>query len=162
MLRLGHPPGEPVPARRIALVHDPAALRTTCFAVAALKVVARLGEEPVGLGLVARPQCLPGLDRVYRAYSSILAASYLDIRGQQATRPELYDSNSYASSQPFGEVIRASGGAGIVFDSLRHAGGVNVVAYRPRNVLDVTQANHYEIKVQTATRRIEAHRIAVS
>ena len=34
--------------------------------VAALKVLARLGEEPVGLGLVARPQRLPGLDRGLR------------------------------------------------------------------------------------------------
>jgi hypothetical protein len=38
-----------------------------------------------------------------------------------------------------------AGGSGIVYDSLRHQGGTNVVAFRPRNILDVTQAAHYEI-----------------
>lgn len=102
---------------------------------------------------------LPGLARVYRAYASRLAGAYLDIRGWQATRPELYDGSSYAASQPFGEAVRGAGGAGIVFDSLRHTGGVNVVAYRPRNVLDVAQADHYEITVEAATRRIAARRL---
>jgi hypothetical protein len=39
---------------------------------------------------------------------------------------------------------------------VRMSGGVNVAAYRPTNVLDVTQTDHFEISVSAAERRIEA------
>jgi len=38
---------------------------------------------------------------------------------------------------------------------VRHAGGSNVVAYRPGKVLEVTQAQHFEITVFAGERRIE-------
>lgn len=56
--------------------------------------------------------------------------------------------------------MRASGGAGILYDSLRHAGGINVIAYRPRNVTEIVQAGHFEIAVETGTSRIEARTLA--
>jgi hypothetical protein len=90
--------------------------------------------------------------RVYREYTARLAGAYYDIRGQRDAQPGLYAPDSYAASQPFGEDVRASGGDGIVYDSVRHLGGVNVVAYRPRNVLDVLQAGHYEITVPVTGR----------
>jgi hypothetical protein len=92
--------------------------------------------------------------RVYRAYSARLDGNYLDIRGESTTRPECYTPDGYISSQPFGEAVRASGGDGILYDSLRHAGGVNVVAYRPRNVLEVTQSTHYEVTAPVSGRVI--------
>jgi RES domain len=104
---------------------------------------------------------LPRLARRYRAYTATLAGTYLDIRGRQASRPEAYASNSYAASQAFGEGVRASGGAGIIFDSLRHVGGINVTAFRPRNVMDVLQCSHYEISVEAATNRINVRDLAV-
>jgi hypothetical protein len=97
--------------------------------------------------------------RRYRAYTCTLAGSYVDIRGQQEARADLYAADLYAASQALGEAIRAGGGAGIVFDSLRHVGGVNVVAHRPRNVLDVVQADHIEITVEAGSKRIEARRL---
>lgn len=100
------------------------------------------------------------VERTYRAYTCALAGSYLDISGEQTARPELYASASYAASQSFGEAVRASGGHGIIYDSLRHAGGVNVVGYRPANVLDVTQADHLEVAVEASSKRIEARRLA--
>ena len=66
----------------------------------------------------------------------------------------------YARADSPEEAVRAGGGAGILFDSLRHAGGVNVAAHRPRNVQDVTQGDHYELRVEAASRRIEARRLA--
>ena len=99
------------------------------------------------------------VERTYRAYTCALAGSYLDISGEQTARPELYASDSYAASQTFGEAVRASRGRGIIYDSLRHAGGVNVVAYRPTNVLDVTQADHFEVAVEASSKRIEARRL---
>jgi RES domain len=83
----------------------------------------------------------------YRTYSAKLMGSYQDIRGMAATRAELYKVDDYAASQTFGEAIRVSGGAGIVYDSVRHVGGTNVVALRPRNVRDVLMGTHYEITV---------------
>jgi len=97
--------------------------------------------------------------RTFRTYTAEIAGSYLDIRGQQASRPEVYDSASYAASQVLGEGIRVAGGDGLLFDSLRHAGGVNIVAHRPRNVLNVVQADHYEIRVQAGAARIDARRL---
>lgn len=99
------------------------------------------------------------VERTYRAYTCALAGPYLDISGEQTARPELYASDSYAASQTFGEAVRASGGRGIIYDSLRHVPGVNVVAYRPTNVLDVTQADHFEVAVEASSKRIEARRL---
>jgi hypothetical protein len=101
------------------------------------------------------------LSRQYRTYTARLAGDYLDIRGQQATRSDLYASASYAAGQLLGESVRASGGAGILYDSVRHAGGVNIAAYRPRNVIDVVQADHFELTVEAGASRIEARRMAV-
>jgi len=102
----------------------------------------------------------PTLARTYRTYTAELAGSYLDIRGQRSTRPHVYDPTRYDDGQAFGEGIRASGGSGILFDSLRHVGGVNVVAYRASKVLNVTQTDHYEVRVEVASSRIEATRLA--
>jgi hypothetical protein len=99
------------------------------------------------------------LKRTYRTYAADLAGSYLDIRGQQATRPNVYASDSYVAGQALGEAIRAAGGDGLLFDSLCHSGGVNVVAHRPRNVSAIVQTDHYEIRAEVAAPRIEARRL---
>jgi hypothetical protein len=65
----------------------------------------------------------------------------------RAGRPELYDPASYAASQVFGESVRASADDGITYASVRHAGGTNAVCYRPRKVLAVRQAAHYDLAV---------------
>jgi hypothetical protein len=98
--------------------------------------------------------------RTFRAYTARLAGEYRDIRGQGTSRTDLYDGTSYRAAQAFGEGIREAGGAGVIYDSLRHEGGVNVVAYRPGNVLDVVQADHVEIAVAAESRRITARRLA--
>jgi hypothetical protein len=100
------------------------------------------------------------ITRTYRTYTAALAGSYLDIRGQQASRPAVYDPVSYAAAQALGEGVRAAGGDGLMFDSLRHAGGVNVVAHQPHNVLNVVQADHFEIRAQVGATRIDAKRLA--
>lgn len=83
----------------------------------------------------------------YRTYSAELAGQYHDIRGQLATRPDLYNPNSYTASQAFGQKIRSDGGDGILYDSVRHVGGTNVAAFRPRNVRNVVMSTHYEVMV---------------
>jgi hypothetical protein len=46
-------------------------------------------------------------------------------------------SNRYHASQKLGEEVRASGGAGPLYDSLRRRTGVNVVAHRSLNITDI-------------------------
>jgi hypothetical protein len=79
------------------------------------------------------------MTRTYRAYTATVLGDYLDIRGQQATRPDVYASERYDASQRLGEEVRASGGAGLLYDSLRRQPGVNVVAHRPHSITDIVQ-----------------------
>jgi hypothetical protein len=83
----------------------------------------------------------------YREYSATLAGDYIDIRGQRRKHRELYRSRSYLRSQQFGERHRAQGSDGIVYDSVRDAGGTNVVAFDPCNVQAVIQARHWRLVV---------------
>lgn len=93
-----------------------------------------------------------GMRRAFRCYSARLAGRYRDIRG---AAPELHDPLSHLAGQGFGEALRAQGADGIVYDSVRHAGGIAICAYRPRKIEDVVQAAHYEISVEALDRRIE-------
>jgi hypothetical protein len=114
---------------------------------AVAEVAHHLRREAVATGAAT-------LRRRFRAYTATLGGAYLNIRGQQTAQPAVYDRTSYAASQVLGEAVRTSGGDGLVFDSLRHAGGVNVVAYRPRHVGDVLQTDHYEISTEVGASRI--------
>jgi hypothetical protein len=102
------------------------------------------------------------MTRTYRAYTAVLLGEYLDIRGRQAARADVDASDRYEASQKLGEEIRASGGAGLVYDSLRRRSGVNVVAHRPRNVTEIMQTDHFEIAVSSASRTMEVRRLSMS
>jgi hypothetical protein len=103
---------------------------------------------------------LATMTRTYRAYAATLLGDYLDIRGQQTRRPDIYASNRYDASQKFGEEVRASGGAGLLYDSLRRRIGVNVVAHRPRNIADIVQTDHFEITVLAMSRTIDVRKLS--
>ncbi|MBR0641658.1 RES family NAD+ phosphorylase [Plastoroseomonas hellenica] len=119
---------------------------------AAFEVAHHLRREAVA-------RALPSLRRTYRTYTADLAGSYLDIRGQQALRADVYAPDSYAASQVLGEAVRASGGAGILYDSVRHQGGTNIVAHRPRNILNIAQADHWDVAVEAATPRVALRKL---
>jgi hypothetical protein len=102
----------------------------------------------------------PTMTRTYRAYSTTLSGNYLDIRGRQAARPEVYASDRYDASQKLGEQVRASGGAGLLYDSLRRRTGSNVVAHRPGNITDIVQTDHFEITVLATSRTIDVRRLS--
>ena len=101
------------------------------------------------------------MTRTYRAYATTLLGDYLDVRGGQATRTDIYASNRYDASQKFGEEVRASGGAGLLYDSLRRRTGVNVVGHRPRNITDIVQTDHFEISVQATSRMIDVRKLSL-
>jgi hypothetical protein len=100
------------------------------------------------------------MTRKYRAYSANLLGEYLDIRGQQKARTDVYASNKYDASQRLGEEVRTSGGAGLLYDSLRRRGGSNVVAHRPRNITEIVQTDHFEIAVSATSRTIEVTKLS--
>jgi hypothetical protein len=66
----------------------------------------------------------------------------------------------HEAAQSFGEAVRQEGGAGILYDSMRRRGGVNIAAYRPANVIDVVQADHFEISVEARGRNIVVKRLS--
>ena len=120
---------------------------------AAAEVGHHLRREAVARGVAT-------MARTYRSYAATLHGDYLDIRGEQTLRPDIYDGTSYAASQVLGEQVRSKGRAGILYDSVRLRGGVNVVAHRPRNIQDVVQADHFEITVSATDRRIDVRKLA--
>lgn len=99
---------------------------------------------------------LEGMARTFRAYSARLEGTYVDIRGGETA---MHAPDDYTAGQAYGEKLRADGEDGLVYDSVRHRGGTNACAYRPSKVLDVVQADHFEIAVTVADRRIEATRL---
>jgi hypothetical protein len=105
---------------------------------------------------------LKTMHRTYRAYAATLLGDYLDIKGRQAEYVDVYAPDRYDSSQSFAETIRASGSAGILYDSVRRRGGINVVAYRPRNITEIMQTDHYEIVAFAASRQIDVRKLTAA
>ena len=125
---------------------------SAALVTAAIEVAHHMRREAVARGIA-------GQRRQFRQYSARLIGDYLDIRGRSGELADVYASDSYAASQTLGERVRANGAAGILYDSIRHAGGVNIAAHRPHNVLDVIQADHFEIQALAASRRIELRKL---
>ena len=71
-------------------------------------------------------------------------ARFHDLRGREKELPALYAPTSYAESQPYGVALRKQGANGICYDSVRHAGGLNLAIFRPRLVGNVTQGDHFQ------------------
>ncbi|MGE4323526.1 MAG: RES family NAD+ phosphorylase [Sphingobium sp.] len=128
---------------------------------ASASIVTAAAEVGHHLRREAVARSVGAMRRTYRAYTAILAGDYLDIRGKQAEHRAVYLADSYAGGQALGENIRASARPGILFDSLRHHGGCNVVGYRPPAITDVVQADHFEISIEAASRRIDVRRLSV-
>lgn len=59
-------------------------------------------------------------------------------------REDLYRESDYSEAQRFGESVRQAGHDGIIYKSVRDAGGKNIVLFRPRLVLPITQGDHYD------------------
>lgn len=97
-----------------------------------------------------------GMARTYRTYSARLEGELVDIRGGE---PALHAPDDHAAGQAWGERLRAEGETGVLYDSVRHRGGINACACRPSRVLAVVQAEHFEITVRAGERRIEAVRL---
>jgi hypothetical protein len=89
--------------------------------------------------------------RTYRCYTARLAGDdFVGLRGQGM---------EHEASQIFGGQTRDAGRSGMFYDSHRHVGGTNSAAYRPRQIADIADADHYNLIVPF-TGRIVARRVA--
>jgi hypothetical protein len=77
-----------------------------------------------------------------RTYLCDVAATFHDIRGKRDLMPDIYDPYSYVASQKLGRSLRTSGSNGVVYDSVRHAGGLCLAVYRPRLIQNCRQGTH--------------------
>lgn len=77
--------------------------------------------------------------RVLRAR---LEADLHDLRGLRQDHSEVYHPDDYSASQAFARKARAAGGWGIVYDSVRRAGGECAAVLRPRALSRCQQAQH--------------------
>lgn len=126
---------------------------------AAAELMTAVAEVGHHLRREAVDRNVPDTSRVYRNYQSRLDGDFVDIIGEADIRADLYAPDSYGAAQAWSEGLRAEGRDGVVYDSVRHAGGINAAAYRPSKVLDVVQAEHLQITVQRDERRIDVRRL---
>ena len=80
-----------------------------------------------------------------RVYLADFNARFVDVRATNAPRA-LYDPDSYVASQRFARSVIDSGGNGIVYRSVRHAGGQCVACFRPALIRNVRVGGHYELR----------------
>ncbi len=83
-----------------------------------------------------------------RLYHADFRAPFHDIRPKRPQYARLYDRDSYAHSQPFAQALLEEGSNGVVYRSVRHEGGECLACFRPRLVLNVRVAAHYEYRWQ--------------
>jgi hypothetical protein len=77
-----------------------------------------------------------------RTYLCDVSASFHDIRGKREQMQGIYDPDSYVASQKFARALKLAGSNGIVYDSVRHAGGQCLAIYRPRLIQNCRQGVH--------------------
>jgi RES domain len=77
-----------------------------------------------------------------RTYLCDVSASFHDIRGLRDRMPDIYDPDSYVASQKLARSLKLSGSNGVVYDSVRHAGGQCLAVYRPRLIQNCHQGTH--------------------
>jgi hypothetical protein len=77
-----------------------------------------------------------------RVLEAKVQAALHDIRGMSGFLPGVYDPDDYSTSRRLGQRLRESGSWGLVYDSVRRAGGECVAVFRPRALTDCRQAEH--------------------
>jgi RES domain-containing protein len=78
----------------------------------------------------------------YQLMLADFSGPFHDLRGQQAHKSSL-NPRSYVASQKLGEVLLDSGSLGVVYPSVRLAGGTNLVCFRPALVNHVRRSEAY-------------------
>jgi RES domain-containing protein len=86
----------------------------------------------------------PATEVELRCYLIDLDATLHDLRGRadDARYAAVYAADDYSASQALARALRAAGSDGVIYDSVRRSGAVNVAAFRPRLASNVRQSVH--------------------
>ena len=68
-----------------------------------------------------------------------IAGEFPDIRGMQADLPDIYHASDYTASQGLAATLRAAGSFGILYSSIRRAGGECVAVFRPTVITNIRE-----------------------
>lgn len=95
-----------------------------------------------------------------RLYHADFRADFADIRARRSAFAPFYDPDRYDEPQALARTLLHDRANGIVYRSVRHDGGECVACFRPRLVLNVRVAAHYEYRweghPEPAVRRLTA------
>lgn len=100
----------------------------------------------------------PDTEITMRCYVNQVALPLHDIRGPKYEDCHQHD---YDKPQKFAALMRKQGSNGLVYRSVRHAGGQCVAAFKPKAVTLAVQAGHYRYAYNGSKQQIE-HVLAVS
>ena len=84
----------------------------------------------------------PRMELDMRVYLVDLVGNLHDLRGRKQTHPLVYHEDSYAVGQNLAGTLRAGGSSGIVYDSVRRAGGECAAVFLPRLLSNCRQERH--------------------
>lgn len=87
-----------------------------------------------------------------REYIGNIVLPMLDITDNNFIH--LHDPDDYRQSQKFAKETRDRGYAGLLYNSVRNAGGLCVAAFKPKALSPVIQAAHYEYYYSASERKI--------
>ena len=79
-----------------------------------------------------------------RDYIADFDNSFHDIRGDDQRFRNLHDSADYTASQAFARDLLQAGSNGVIYRSVRRAGGECLACFRPRLVTNARQGAHFE------------------
>lgn len=79
----------------------------------------------------------------YDDYLADVSATFHDLRRVTRAFRDCLDPASYVRSQQLAETLLDEGGLGVVYPSVRHAGGTCVAVFRPALVMNVRKAKTY-------------------
>jgi len=84
----------------------------------------------------------PPMELDMRVLLTDLDQELADIRGMRESLASVYAPETYHASQALGRQLRAENAWGIVYDSVRHAGGVCVAVFRPPALSNCRESLH--------------------
>ena len=79
-----------------------------------------------------------------RLYSVAASGKVTDLRQASQAEPRIVDPNDYAYAQGIGRQLRADGAQGMLYPSVRHAGGECLAAFRTALLKNCAHAAHLE------------------
>jgi hypothetical protein len=109
---------------------------------AARELATAIAETTYHREAFMRATSQPRMELDMRVYTVDLEGALHDVTGQENALPAIYDLNDYSAGQSLAGRLRTESCDGIVYDSVRHAGGTCAAVFRPRCLSNPRQERH--------------------